>query len=40
MTRGADIRLHNQDGATALTWATRGKEDDLAKELRRAGAAE
>jgi ankyrin repeat protein len=40
ITRGADIRMRNQDGATALAWATRGKEDDLAKELRRAGAAD
>ena len=36
--RGADINHRNQDGATALSWAKRGNETDLEKELRRAGA--
>jgi len=36
--RGADVNHRNQDGATALSWAKRGNEVDLEKELRRAGA--
>jgi uncharacterized protein len=40
LTRGADARLRNQDGATALDWAKRGNEDDLVKELRRAGVTQ
>jgi ankyrin repeat protein len=32
--------LRNQDGATALDWAKRGNEDDLVKELRRAGVTQ
>jgi ankyrin repeat protein len=38
--RGADVNHRNQDGATALAWARRGNEDDLVKELRRAGGKE
>ena len=38
LARGADFRVRNQDGATALDWAKKASEDDLVKELRRAGA--
>jgi len=40
LRHGADVDRRNQDGATALQWAKRGNEDDLVKELRRAGAKE
>jgi ankyrin repeat protein len=35
---GANVSRRNQDGATALAWAKELNEDDLVKELRRAGA--
>jgi ankyrin repeat protein len=38
--RGADVNHRNQEGATALAWARRNNEDDLVKELRRAGATQ
>ena len=36
--RGADVNHRNQDGASALDWAKRAEEDEMVKELRRAGA--
>ena len=40
INRGADLGHRNQDGATALSWAKQRGDDDLVKELRRAGAKE
>ena len=36
--RGADLNHRNQDGASALDWAKRVEENEMVKELRRAGA--
>ena len=38
--RGANVNHRNQDGASALAWAKRAEEVDMAKELRRAGATD
>jgi ankyrin repeat protein len=38
IARGADVNVRNQNGATALAWAVKGKEQDLAAQLKRAGA--
>lgn len=40
IARGADVNVRNQNGATALAWAVRGNEQELAAQLRRAGAKE
>jgi ankyrin repeat protein len=34
------VNQRNQSGATALSWALRGNEQDMAAALRRAGAKE
>jgi ankyrin repeat protein len=38
--RGADVTHRNQSGATALSWAARGNETELALLLRQAGATQ
>jgi uncharacterized protein len=40
LSRGADVNVRNQNDATALSWAIRGNEKDMAEALRRAGARE
>jgi len=40
LARGASVNLRNQNGATALSWALRGNEQEMATALRRAGAKE
>jgi ankyrin repeat protein len=40
IARGANVNQRNQSGATALSWALRGNEQDMAAALRRAGAKE
>ena len=36
--RGADVNHRNQNDVTALDWAKRGNETEMAATLRRAGA--
>ena len=38
INEGADVNHRNADGATALSWARRGDETEIAEELHRAGA--
>jgi ankyrin repeat protein len=40
IAKGADVNQRNQNGATALAWASRSNEQGMANELRRAGAKE
>jgi ankyrin repeat protein len=38
LAKGADVNLRNQNGATALAWATRGGFDAIEKSLVKRGA--
>ncbi len=38
IAKGADVNIRNQNGATALAWALRANEQEMAAQLRRAGA--
>ena len=39
LAHGADVNQHNENGATALSWAVRGGYDGIARALRAHGAS-
>jgi hypothetical protein len=38
LAKGADVGHHNDAGATALAWATRGGFEEIERALRQRGA--